>query len=118
MIISILYLIIILFIIYDVFGNFFKVYIKTYMDIRKCKGDLKDKNYIKYILYSRFYPLFIGLKQRKVIYPIILFILPYFFVSFFGQERISFINLLIEKHLVLFILPLVLIAYFQNRKNI
>lgn len=115
-ILKILYLILVLFIIYDVFGNFLKVHANTYANIKNKENELKDSNYFKYLFYSRTYPIWVALKQWRVIYPILLFVLPLIFVYFLGEQEVSQLNSFVKDNLVLFILPLALIVYFENKK--
>ena len=103
-------------IIYDVFGNFLKVHANTYANIKNKENELKDSNYFKYLLYSRTYPVWIALKQWRVTYPILLFVLPLIFVYFLGEQEVSQLNSFVKDNLVFFILPLGLIAYLKNKK--
>lgn len=103
-------------IIYDVFGNFLKVHANTYANIKNKENVMKDSNYPKYLFYSRAYPVWVALKQWKVMYPILLFVLPSIFIYFLGNQEVSQLNSFVKDNIVFFILPLGLIAYLKNKK--
>lgn len=98
---------------YDVFKNFLKVYITVYTSTREIKTEMKNSNYFKYIIYSRFYPTWKALKQWRVSYPIVLFVIPPTFTFILGQSQISSLNLFIVSNIYFFVLPLALFAYLQ-----
>ena len=116
-ILKVLYLILVLCIIYDVFGNFFRVWEKTRIEIKNTENNLKENNYIKYLLYSLGYPLFTALKQWRVMYPIVLFVFPPLFVYLLGQNEVFSINSFIKENIFWFMLVFAFIAYVQNKKS-
>lgn len=112
---KILYIILIIFIIYDVFNNFLKIFLEKYLEIRNFENKLKNKKYVKYIFYSRFYPVLHALKQWRVSYPIVLFCLPMVFNHLLGNQEVINVNNFIIDNILFFTIPFLILIYIQNK---
>lgn len=111
LILNIMYIIVILLILFDAFSNFLETFMDLYINSRK--NNLKEINYLKHLLTSRFVFFWKTLLQPRVFYPILVFISPIMLDKWMDQKNINQIYGIIFKYSILILFTFVLLIYLK-----